>query len=214
VTHRRRRLAGLLTIVAVSLGAGAVAAPAALAAPAPAAVHVGAQKPAVAKGLKLTPFEARLLALTNKARKASGLRALTAVPGATDVARRWALHLASDQSLGHNPKMVAQMEKAGSPSWMSLAENVGKGPADDADALFKAYMDSARHRTNLLSPRAKFIGIGTVQIVDSNGVESAWNTMTFTDQYSSSYGKARTTLTGVVPSDALGTLAGRWKTSL
>src|SRR3954463_16257993 len=69
----------------------------------------------------LNGFEAGLAARINDARRAHGLRSLVVVPRATDVARRWAWHLARAQTLSHNPNLVGALESAGSSAWTSIA---------------------------------------------------------------------------------------------
>jgi uncharacterized protein YkwD len=142
--------------------------------------------------VRLNGFEAALVADINAARRAAGIRALTVVPGTTDVARRWAWRMAGAQSLYHNPSLVRDLERAGSAAWTSIAENVGEGPAGDPDVLFRAYMNSPPHRANILDGSQRFIGVG---VVERNG--TAWNTVDFTNSYSSKYGHTR------VPADGL-----------
>jgi uncharacterized protein YkwD len=112
--------------------------------------------------------------------------------GTTDVARRWSQQLSHDGALSHNPVLASALQNAGSPDWHIVAENVGTAPADQPDLLFAAYMASEHHRDNILDPRLVYIGMGTVQVTNSDGQGTAWNTMDFTDSYSSAYGLART----------------------
>jgi uncharacterized protein YkwD len=142
--------------------------------------------------VRLNGFEAGLVADINAARRDAGLRPLTVVAGATDVARRWSWHMAGAQLLSHNPSLVHDLERAGSAAWTSIAENVGEGPAGDPDVLFRAYMNSPPHRANILDGSSHFIGVG---VVERDG--TAWNTLDFTNAYSSSYGHTR------VPADGL-----------
>src|SRR3954462_6002755 len=69
----------------------------------------------------LNGFEAGLAARRKRARpaprapppappRAHGLRSLVVAPGAPDVARRWAWHLARAQTLSHNPNLVGALE--------------------------------------------------------------------------------------------------------
>lgn len=186
-------------VAASLLAATALPAAAAAASAAPAgsaAVARGTVPAAAPRTVTLTAFEARLLLRINKARAAAGLRRLVATAGATDVARRWSVTLAASRGLSHNPALVPAMSKAGSGSWQLLAENVGTGPADNADVLFDAYMASPHHRANILEARARFVGIGTVQVTHDAGPAQAWNTMDFTDSYDDRYGATRTPALG------------------
>ena len=142
--------------------------------------------------VRLNSYEATLVADINSTRAAHGMRALVVVAGATDVARRWSWHLAAAQALSHNPYLVTNLEQAGSSAWMMISENVGDASATDPGALFSAYMNSAPHRANILDPSARYVGVGVVQ----HGT-LAWNTLDFTDAYSSTYGLTR------VPADGM-----------
>lgn len=142
--------------------------------------------------VRLNGYEAALITDINRTRAAHGLRALVVVAGATDVARRWSWHLAGAQALSHNPALVTDLEHAGSGAWMMISENVGTAPATDPTALFTAYMNSAPHRANILDSGARYVGVGVVQ----RG-SMAWNTLDFTDAYSSTYGLTR------VPADGM-----------
>jgi hypothetical protein len=142
--------------------------------------------------VRLNGYEAALIADINRTRGSHGLRALVVVAGATDVARRWSWHLAGAQALSHNPSLVSNLESAGSSAWTMISENVGTASASNPGALFTAYMNSAPHRANILDPGARYVGVGVVQ----RGT-AAWNTLDFTNAYSSTYGLTR------VPADGM-----------
>ena len=142
-------------------------------------------------GVRLNTYEARLVALVNAARADNGLAALTVTAGATDVARNWAWQQAASDRMSHNPAFASDLAAAGGRNWTWAAENVGFGNAADPDQLFGLYMHSPLHRANILSPRAKYIGMGVVpRMVDTWLM--AYNTMNFNDTYTSSYGPSRT----------------------
>jgi uncharacterized protein YkwD len=136
--------------------------------------------------VRLNGYEATLVIDINRTRAAHGLRSLVVVAGASDVARRWSWHLAGAQALSHNPSLVSNLEHAGSSAWTMIAENVGTSSAANPGALFTAYMNSAPHRANILDPDARYVGVGVVQ----RG-SAAWNTLDFTNAYSSTYGLTR-----------------------
>src|SRR3954463_14346764 len=125
-------------------------------------------------------YAARLVSLMNQARQQHGLPALTVASGTSQVAASWTAHLDSAQGLSHNPDLRHQLETHGSSDWTTYGENVGEGPSDDPDALFQAYMNSAEHRSNILSSGYRFTG-GAV-ILDG---KTAWNTFDFVDSYHS-----------------------------
>ena len=153
-----------------------------------------ARKKAVRKPARavLAAYEARLLVLTNQARVAHGLRPLLVEPGPTDVARRWSVVLATQDGLSHNPNIATDLERAGSPSWTALAENVGMGPAGDPDTIFTAYMNSPHHRANILDPAMRYIGIGAVSVNTPDNGPMTFDTMDFTNSYTTKYGADRT----------------------
>lgn len=142
--------------------------------------------------VRLNGFEAALAAKINNVRRSHGLRALVVVPGTTDVARRWAWHLARAQALSHNPNLVSAISNAGSSAWTEIAENVGEGSSSDPTSLFNAYMASPPHRANILDSQARYLGVG---VVERSGL--AWNTLDFTNAYSTRYGRTRVPAPGL-----------------
>jgi uncharacterized protein YkwD len=158
---------------------------------APAATAHG--KAAVVGGLRLNASESQLLSYINKARRDAGVNTVQVTPGTTDVARRWALRMATTKKLEHNPDFGSQVGRAGSPKWTRVTENVGYASACDTKQLFDAYMNSAGHRKNILDPKVRYIGLGSVDRTDpewSCGI--VWNAMNFVDSYSpGSYGSNR-----------------------
>ncbi|HET6817971.1 MAG TPA: CAP domain-containing protein [Mycobacteriales bacterium] len=182
-----RRPARLLaTTVAAAAPLLGVLAPAALTT---ASASAGVQ---TVDSVRLNGYEASLAAKINDVRRSAGLRSLVVVPGATDVARRWAWHLAGAQALSHNPNLVSALEHAGSSAWTEIAENVGEASATDPGSLFSAYMASPPHKANILDPQARYLGVG---VVERAGL--AWNTLDFTNAYSTSYGRTRVPAPGL-----------------
>ena len=142
--------------------------------------------------VRLNGFEAALVRDINAAREHAGRKALRVVPGATDVARRWTWHMAGQMALTHNPSLAHDIQNSGSGAWTMVSENVGLGPADSPDLLFKAYMNSPPHRANILDPSARYVGVGVVE-----RASVAYNTLDFTDAYSSRYGATRVPAAGL-----------------
>ena len=161
-------------------------------APATMTTTVASASEQTVNSVRLNGYEAALAAKINDVRRSHGLRALVVVPGATDVARRWSWRLASAQALSHNPSLVSALEHAGSAAWTEIAENVGEASSTDPTSLFNAYMASPPHRANILDSQARYLGVG---VVERNGM--AWNTLDFTNAYSTRYGMTR------VPAPAL-----------
>jgi uncharacterized protein YkwD len=155
--------------------------------------------PVSVNGTRLNAHEAALVRYINQARRNAGLSAVTVAPGTTDVARRWALKMATSKTLGHNPNFAAEVGRSGSPNWTKVSENVGYASACDAEQLFDAYMNSPGHRKNILDPKVRYIGMGSVDRTDpqwSCGI--VWNAMNFVDSYrGSSYGAGRVPAWGV-----------------
>src|SRR4051794_12960683 len=125
-------------------------------------------------------YASRLAQLINNARAQNGVRALTLASGTSSVAASWTSHLASQRSLSHNPHLFSDVEQHGSPNATVVAENVGQGAQSDPDGLFRAYMNSPEHRSNILDRDVRYLGIAVVYTG-----QYAWNTMDFVDSYGS-----------------------------
>ena len=141
----------------------------------------------------LSTFDSRLLADINHARSARGIRLLIATAGTTDVAHGWSCHMAGGRVLAHNGNLGSQLDTHGSSLWTTYGENVGMEPSTSgADTLFRAYMNSAPHRANILDPDFKYLGIWT-----KGGGGYRWNTLDFVGRlatsYNVSYGPTRRT---------------------
>ena len=147
---------------------------------------------AVINGVTLNASEATIVRLVNNARKNAGVAPVRVTAGTTDVARRWARHMAANRVLKHNPSFASQVAKSGSPRWGRITENVGYGSACNLNQLFQAYMKSPGHKKNILDSKVRYIGIGSVDRTTAGWpCGQVWNTMNFVDSYSSSYGKPR-----------------------
>lgn len=131
----------------------------------------------------LTSFDARLLQDINHARAAHGVRALTVVPGTTDVAHGWSCHMASATLLAHNLRLGSLLVTHGSALWTTYGENIGAvSSTADADTLFRKYMSSAPHRANILDRSFRYVGIWS-----KTAGGRRWNTIDFVGATSSSY---------------------------
>jgi uncharacterized protein YkwD len=184
ITHRRFTRAAAVVLLAAAAAVPMLPAP-------PAAAAMTA-----INGVRLNTFEARLVVDINNARRSYGLSSLVVTPGTTDVARTWSWRMAGARTLSHNPALVSQLAASGSSAWTTVAENVGYGGSDNPDNLFRAYMNSPGHRANILDTSMRYLGVGTVE-AEIDGVGYAWNTLDFTDAYSSAYGPTRQPAAGM-----------------
>lgn len=167
-----RRALSLPLAVAAALSAAAVPATAA----------------AATRDVSLSGFDNRLVHDIQVARADHGLPAVAVAAGTTDVAHAWSCTQARDHALEHNPDVQSQVADHGSPDWHRLDENVGQTTAD-ADTLFAAYMDSPEHRSNILDPDVRYLGIWTTTADDG----TQHNTIDLVDSYDTSYGPTRVT---------------------
>ena len=92
------------------------------------------------------------------------------------------------ETLSHRANLVSAVSRSGSAAWHVMGENVGVSASGDADVLFRAYMNSPKHRANILDSSYRFLGIHTEL---RHG--QRWNTLDFVDRYSGTYGATRAT---------------------
>lgn len=109
--------------------------------------------------------EAQFVKRINAARVAGGLKELTVHVALVDAGRSWATKMrdtsvaanVDDCLISHNPNL----RTAVNAPWRKLGENVGCGDTD-ADTLHEAFMNSPKHRDNIMDPTFDSIGIGIV----------------------------------------------------
>jgi Cysteine-rich secretory protein family len=109
--------------------------------------------------------EAQFVKRINEARVAAGLKELTVHVALVDAGRSWATKMrdtsvaanVDDCLISHNPNL----RTAVNAPWRKLGENVGCGDTD-ADTLHEAFMNSPKHRDNIMDPTFDSIGIGIV----------------------------------------------------
>lgn len=135
------------------------------------------ERPAEAQGTATTvaapgSVEADLFSYTNASRASAGLGALQNDPAAAAVAREWSSQMSSENSLHHNPNLVAQVESRVTTAWQRLGENVGVGYS--ASSLHDAFMNSPGHRANILGD---FNRVGVGAVVEPSG--RMWVTLVF-----------------------------------
>lgn len=88
----------------------------------------------------------------NNARDRSGLSDLNRDRQLGYVARRHARKIARDRSIYHDLKLGRRVTR-----WRALGQNTGRGGS--CKGLFRAFMDSSVHRSNILGPW-RYIGVG------------------------------------------------------
>jgi uncharacterized protein YkwD len=102
------------------------------------------------------PPEHRVAELVNRERARHGLAPLRICPKLSEFARGWSRNQAARGSMYH--------------SSAGYRENVATGQ-DTADGVMRVWMNSPGHRANILSSRAKTIGVGLGR---SAGGRSFW----------------------------------------
>jgi len=140
-----RILIAALTLTIASLF-GLVTAPAATAAPAP-KVTLNAAQTSAKNAL-------------NADRKAHGLPVLGSQADAQAKAQAWANKLAAEGTIYHSTLTNGIRTR-----WCSLGENVGYGPT--VRNIEAAYMNSPKHRANILNTKWNGVGVG---VATNNGV--------------------------------------------
>jgi uncharacterized protein YkwD len=114
--------------------------------------------------------EAQFVKRINEARVAGGLKELTVHVALVDAGRGWATKMrdtsvaanVDDCLISHNPNL----RTAVNAPWRKLGENVGCGDTD-ADTLHEAFMNSPKHRENIMDPTFDSVGIGIVMAGDT-----------------------------------------------
>ena len=107
-----------------------------------------------------TPEQTDAYERINTIRTENGLPTLLPSPHAMAKAQAWADHLAGTNQLVHSD-LWADMPEGG----QSIGENVGYGPS--VEAINAAFLQSPKHRANLLNPRWNWVGTGIARA--SNG---------------------------------------------
>lgn len=101
----------------------------------------------------LNADQSQVLSSLNAARKAHGRTALVTHAQAQTKAQAWAEELARSGGLRHS-----NLSDGISSCWRSLGENVGSGPS--VTSVQQAYMNSPRHKDNILSQAWNAVGVG------------------------------------------------------
>lgn len=113
--------------------------------------------PAAPAGATPAEDEATFLTLINRDRTRAGLPALVLDTKLAATSRSWSVNMGSKDQMYHDPNLGAVATSV-DPAWRSIGENVGVGYS--ATGLHDAFMNSAPHRANVMSPNYNRIGIG------------------------------------------------------
>jgi uncharacterized protein YkwD len=103
--------------------------------------------------------ESSFLGLLNQARAQAGLPAMQGDGALGDTSRSWSANMSARDQLYHDPNLAAAVSSV-EPNWRSAGENVGVGYG--VQQLHDAFMNSAGHRANVLSPKFNRVGVGVV----------------------------------------------------
>jgi len=123
-----------------------------------------ATEPSARETFHLSKTEQRLLDLTNGERKQNDLPPLVPNRVLFKVARAHAANMARQDKLAHDldgksPRQ--RVTEAGYP-WHFTGENIAYGEVDLED-IVKGWMDSPKHRANILNPKYTEIGFGVAR---------------------------------------------------
>src|SRR5207302_1519872 len=111
----------------------------------------------------------QFLSLLNGLRASVGVAPVGVDPRLVSVAQGWSDHMASTQTLEHNPNLVAQAPGG----WDLLGENVGYGPT--VQGLHDAFVNSPHHYENMVEPTYNAVGIAVTHSADG----TIWVTVDF-----------------------------------
>lgn len=111
--------------------------------------------------IKLTPEEARIFELINQERAKAGLPQLKIDSVLTELAREKSWDMVSHNYFGHYSERLGTIHdqlKLKAVPYCKAAENLAGGP--NLSKTFRRLLASPAHRSNLLNPNFKRIGIG------------------------------------------------------
>jgi uncharacterized protein YkwD len=111
--------------------------------------------------IQLNAKEERTLRLHNQARDRRGIRPLCVQPALTKAARSHSAAIIRKDRLWHG-NVGRRLKKFGY-DWLTYGENIGWGSASRGSpgSIFKGWMKSRGHRSNILNGRFREVGIGT-----------------------------------------------------
>ena len=110
-----------------------------------------------------------MLQLMNEKREGRNVRDLSLSAKLSRYAKSHSRHMAKRGYIYHTKSLSSKLRTV---RWSIAGENVGAG--GDVTSLFRAFMDSAPHRRNILRGSFDHVGIGMVR-----GGDYLWVTMVF-----------------------------------
>jgi uncharacterized protein YkwD len=115
--------------------------------------------------LKLSPTEKKILALTNQARAKVELPPLKPNAKLFQAARDHSANMARQGKMEHvlDDKTPAQRADATGYNWNRIGENIAYGQNISTGVVFQGWMESKRHRENILNRHFEEIGLGAVR---------------------------------------------------
>jgi uncharacterized protein YkwD len=128
-----------------------------------------------ARAVNASAPELAFVQLVNAERAERGLIPLQLSPVVSDqLSRPWSTSMASRRQLTHSGSGREVLDAVGRrlPGVSMAGENVGYAPT--VESLHRALMDSAGHRTNILDPEFRLLGLG----IATSG-RRVWVTQTF-----------------------------------
>ena len=110
--------------------------------------------------IQLNADEERTLRLHNHARESRGIRSLCVHPALTKAARSHSAAMIRKDRLWHGN--VGRRLKGFGYDWRTYSENIawGSGSRGSPERIFKSWMKSRGHRSNILNRRFREIGVG------------------------------------------------------
>jgi uncharacterized protein YkwD len=117
----------------------------------------------------LAAYAQEVLDLVNQQRQAAGLAPLTRAPELDQSAQRFAQYMGTAHFFDHTgpdgSSLHSRIAAAGYPGY-TWAENIAAGQRTP-QAVVRDWMNSPEHRSNILHPALKEIGIGVARVPDS-----------------------------------------------
>lgn len=118
--------------------------------------------PKVSQGIRNVNFETELLRLTNIERKKAGLEPFKLSSRLTGAAQSHAEDMANNNYFSHrgsDASSIADRTKASGYQYLALGENIAAGRTTP-EGTIRQWMNSSRHRANILNPQFTEIGFG------------------------------------------------------
>jgi len=122
--------------------------------------------------IQLSAKEERTLLLHNRARKSRGIRPLCVHPALTKAARSHSAAMIRKDRLWHGN--VGRRLKRFGYDWRTYGENIawGSGSRGSPEKIFRNWMKSRGHRSNILNRRFREVGVG-VETGTFKGIKGA-----------------------------------------